>query len=84
MEISEDTRRKIQVLIDRATEIVKEFPLMTPTEAMLCASSIMTAKEIMELKERADRMDARQEKQITAEKRANAAYASTYKSNIET
>lgn len=83
MPISDDTAQRIQALMDKAAEIIKRFPSMNHTEALLCANSVMTVREIIEIKRRAEEIDKRQELVIAAEKRAKAAYAATYKSNIE-
>jgi hypothetical protein len=56
--ISDDTRQKIQTLLDKAAEITKKFPGLSQTEALLCASSTMTEKEIMKLRERSEKIDA--------------------------
>ena len=63
MPISDETARKIQALMDKAAEIVKQYPLMSQTDAFLCAQSSMTLTEIIALKERADRLDIKLEAQ---------------------
>jgi hypothetical protein len=83
MPISDDTIRKIQALMDKAAEIIQQFPGMTQMEALLCANSTMTAREIEELRKRAEHIDEMQEQMIVAELQSRANSLATFKSKIE-
>ena len=78
MPISDDTARKVQAIMDKAAEIVKRFPGMSQMEAVMCANSTMTINEIIELKERADRIEERQAEADKIEYRLAASRKTMY------
>ncbi len=80
---SNDTMERIQAVLDKAGALMDRIPGLTRPEALTCVALQMTTKEIIKLKELSDKIDARQEQEIQAEKRALAAYASTFKSNVD-
>lgn len=77
-EIGENTKKHLESLKKRATEIMRVMGVSEPV-----AWQMMNACDIQKVLEVADKIDRRQELVAAAEKRAKAAYAATFKTNVE-
>lgn len=77
-EILSDTIRRYKGMKKRLDEIMSVFDC---TEEK--AIAILIVSDVDKVREIAEKIDARQEQEITAENRAKAAYAATFRSNVE-